>query len=82
MFVSMQSLMRYQGKNIILIRLRRLQLISDIGFLLSAIVLCLEQHMSLFSNLWKLILFIAVCLQLYTAFRIPHELKKEASKNI
>ena len=62
----------YKGKNFVLRRLYRQQQISLI-LLLMAGVLMIVWH----NNEWILCLAIAAFIQLYTAFRIPQEEKRE-----
>lgn len=84
-FTSMQMLMRYDGDDITLRRLRRQQVLSDFCFLLSAAAMVMQvmefgpfwaRHQA-----WMLCLAIGCVLQLYTAFRIPAEMEKQMRKN-
>lgn len=80
MFVPMQLMQRYEGSNFILRRLRRMQIISDVLFLLTGILMYLNGKFILnmyIRNEWMLALTVATILQLYTAFRIPAELDKD-----
>lgn len=80
MFVPMQLLQRYEGSNFILRRLRRMQIISDVLFLLTGMLMYLNGKFILnmyIRNEWMLALTVATILQLYTAFRIPAELDKD-----
>ena len=80
MFVPMQLLQRYEGSNFILRRLRRMQIISDVLFLLTGMLMYLNGKFILnmyIRNEWMLALTVATILQLYTAFRIPVELDKD-----
>ena len=62
----------YDGKNLIIRRLRRQQILGAV-LLVFAGVLMLVTH----NNEWILCLTIAAVLELYTAFRIPNELQKD-----
>lgn len=80
MFVPMQLLQRYDGSNFILRRLRRMQIISDVLFLATGMLMFLNGKFILnmyIRNEWMLALTVATILQLYTAFRIPVELEKD-----
>lgn len=78
-YASMQILMSYEGQNIIIRRLRRQQILSDVLLLVTAILLIMNTwHVGpIKGDLWKLTLTIAAVMQLYTAFRIPQELKRD-----
>lgn len=80
MFVPMQLMQRYDGSNFILRRLRRMQIISDVLFLATGMLMFLNGKFILnmyIRNEWMLALTVATILQLYTAFRIPVELEKD-----
>ena len=87
-FASMQMLQHYEGGNLIIRRLRRIMLISDVLFLFTAVLMFANQGNSLgldwiyylnyVKNNWVVLLLLAAILQLYTTFRIDHELEKEA----
>lgn len=89
-FTSMQMLQRYEGSNFTIRRLRRMMLISDFLFLLSALLmfanignfLGLSQvtYMNYIYNKWVITLLVAAILQLYSTHRIDKELAKEAKK--
>ncbi|MGL4852080.1 MAG: hypothetical protein ACRC3Z_05485 [Phocaeicola sp.] len=72
LFAYVQIVNGYKGKNLIVKRLRRQQIIGA-GLLVATGVLMLTTH----QNEWVLCMTIAAILQLYTAFRIPQELEKE-----
>lgn len=80
-FVSMQFLTRYEGNDLVIARLRRQQLISDVFFVLSGVVMMMQEFkygpMELRRNQWTIFLVAGCVLQLYTAFRIPSELEKQ-----
>ena len=89
-FASMQMLQRYEGTNFVIRRLRRIQLLSDVLFLLSALLMIANignflglsylTYIEYVYNKWVITLLIAAILQLYSIHRIDHELKKEAKK--
>lgn len=89
-FTSMQMLQRYDGNNFVIRRLRRMMLISDFLFLLSALLMFanianifgLSQiaYAQYVYNKWVITLLIAAILQLYSMHRIDQELAKEAKK--
>lgn len=89
-FVSMQFLQRYEGTNFVIRRLRRIMLISDFLFLLSALLMIANTgnflgldyitYINYVYNKWVITLLIAAILQLYSTHRITHELEKEAKK--
>lgn len=72
LFAYTQVMDRYEGKNLIIRRLRRQQILGA-ALLVFAGVLMLVTH----NNEWVLCLTIAAIIELYTAFRIPNELEKE-----
>jgi hypothetical protein len=89
-FVSMQMLQRYDGQNFTIRRLRRIMLLSDVLFLVSAVLMFAGQrnifglsHITFLQyvyNKWVVTLLIAAILQLYTTHRIGNELEQEAKK--
>lgn len=86
-FASMQMLQRYEGKNVTVRRLRRMMLISDVLFLVAALLMFANQgnvfglshitYVQYIYNKWVVVLLIAAILQLYSSHRIGHELQKE-----
>lgn len=89
-FVLMQLEQRYDGQNVVIIRLRRIQLIADVLFILSGILMIDSHYMllkPLFSsytdyiqyvyNKWIMTLLIAAILEIYTVHRLSSELEKE-----
>lgn len=62
----------YDGHNIVLKRLKKQQLIGSILLVTTGILMIVTHH-----NEWILCLSVSAVLQLYTAFRIPHEEEKE-----
>lgn len=82
LFASMQVLARYEGNNFVLRRLRRQQIIGALLLVLSGAAMFANLHGIIYfrHNEWLALLVIAAVLELYTAFRIPQELKKEQKK--
>jgi hypothetical protein len=74
-FSSMQMLQRYEGQNFVIRRLRRMMLLSDVLFLVSAVLMFVSNHRD-----WVVSLLVAALLQLYSIHRIGSELEKEAKK--
>lgn len=76
----MQMLQRYDGKNLVIKRLRRIQVFSDLALILSGMAMLLPYFNLYYGhrNEWLAFFAIGVFLQLYTAFRIPTEIDKEA----
>ena len=72
MFGAMQMLDRYTGKNLVLRRLRRQQLLGATALMLTGVLMLTCKH-----NEWILCLLIGCLVELYTAFRIPQEYEKE-----
>ena len=89
-FASMQMLQRYEGSNFVIRRLRRIQLVSDVFFLLSGLLMIANKgnflgisyitYIEYVYNKWVITLLIAALLQLYSTHRIGNELEKEAKK--
>ena len=89
-FASMQMLQRYEGTNFVIRRLRRIQLLSDVLFLFSGLLMLAHKgnflglshitYMEYVYNKWVITLLVAAILQLYTTHRLGHELEKEAKK--
>lgn len=71
-FAYTQVMDRYEGKNIIIKRLRRQQILGASLLVFTGVVMILCKH-----NEWIACLTIASVMELYTAFRIPQELEKE-----
>ena len=78
-----QMLRRYEGKNMTIIRLRRQEIIGALLLMVSAILMLVSSFrlLPLQGGEWKVCLSIAVVFELYTAFRLPQELDKEARNN-
>ena len=86
-FASMQMLQRYDGPSVTIRRLRRIMLLSDVLFLVSAVLMFASQrnflgidyitYIQYVYNKWVVTLLIAAILQLYSTHRIGSELAKE-----
>ena len=72
MFAYVQVMSRYEGKNLIVRRLRRQQILGAVLLVFAGVLMFVTRH-----NEWVLCLTVAAILELYTAFRIPSELEKE-----
>ena len=72
MFAYVQVMSRYEGKNLIVRRLRRQQILGAVLLVFAGVLMFVTKH-----NEWVLCLTVAAILELYTAFRIPSELEKE-----
>ena len=73
LFAYVQVMMgRYDGKNLIIRRLRRQQIIGAILLVFAGVLMFTSKR-----NEWIVCLTIAAVLQLYTAYRIPSEMEKE-----
>lgn len=72
MFAYVQVMSRYEGKNLIVRRLRRQQILGAVLLVSAGVLMFVTKH-----NEWVLCLTVAAILELYTAFRIPSELEKE-----
>ncbi len=90
LFSIIQAMQIYEGKSFVIHRLKRLQYVADLFFVLSGISMVdtvyafmrhwfanYETYITLFYNKWVLLLLIAAVLELYTTHRISHELKRE-----
>lgn len=72
MFAYVQVMSRYEGKNLIVRRLRRQQILGAVLLVFAGVLMFVTRH-----NEWVLCLTVAAILELYTAFRISSELEKE-----
>ena len=89
-YTAMQMQQRYEGNNFTIRRLRRIMLLSDVLFLVSALLMFASQgnsfglshitYLQYVYNKWVITLLIAAILQLYSSHRISQELEKEAKK--
>ena len=86
-FTAMQMKQRYDGQNVTIRRLRRMMLISDVLFLVSALRMFASQrnvfgldhitYLQYVYQKWVVTLLIAAILQLYSFHRLGQELAKE-----
>ena len=84
-FASVQILQRYDGDNFTVRRLRRIMLLSDVLFLVAAVLMFAGQgnplglsqivYVQYVYQKWVVVLLIAAVLQLYTTHRIGSELQ-------
>lgn len=91
-FVLMQLKQGYEGDNIVIRRLRNIVVMSDIFFLLSAVLMFANMdnlfgfpilfYVQYIHNNWVIALLVAAILQLYSSHRIGRELNKEAQKTL
>ena len=72
MFAYVQVMSRYEGKNLIIRRLRRQQILGAVLLVFADVLMFMSKQ-----NEYVLCLTVAAILELYTAFRIPSELEKE-----
>lgn len=89
-FSSMQMIQCYDGQSITIRRLRRIMLMSDVLFLVAAVLMFASQgnpmgfnqitYVQYVYQKWVVILLIAAVFQLYATHRIASELEKEAKK--
>ncbi len=75
MFAYVQVMSGYEGKNIIIRRLRRQQIIGATLLVVAVVMMILWKR-----NEWVVCLTIAAVLEMYTVFRIPQEEEKEKNK--
>jgi hypothetical protein len=88
MFAAMQLRQRYEGNVITIRRLRRMIIISDILFLVAALLMFANQsnflgldyllYIKYVRNNWVVVLLVAAILQLYASHRMASELEKHA----
>ena len=75
MFAYVQVMSGYEGKNIIIRRLRRQQIIGATLLVVAGVMMILWKR-----NEWVVCLTIAAVLEMYTVFRITQKEKKEKNK--
>jgi hypothetical protein len=90
LFAAMQMRQSYEGNNFTIRRLRRIQLTSDVFFMLAGLLMLANQsnffginlllYIKYVHNNWIIVLLVAAILQLYASHRIANELEKEAKK--
>jgi len=90
LFCLMQSMQTYEGTDFVVRRLKRIQAVANIFFMLAGILMADTAYMffrPLFDssiayvdylyNKWVVLLLIAALLEIYTMHRIDHEMKKD-----
>lgn len=90
LFCLMQSMQTYEGTDFVVRRLKRIQAVANIFFMLAGILMVDTAYMffrPLFDssiayvdylyNKWVVLLLIAALLEIYTMHRIDHEMKKD-----
>lgn len=93
MFTLMQSMQTYEGSNFVIRRLKRIQAVANIFFMLAGILMVDTAYMffrPLFNssiayidflyNKWVVLLLIAAFLEIYSMHRIDTEMKKDKSQ--
>lgn len=89
-FAYIQYEQTYDGRNLTIKRLRRIQLAGDFFFVLAGLMMIEDKFMFIkldflyyvqyIHNNWVVILLCAAIIELYTTHRINNELNKEAKK--
>ena len=93
LFATVQLMQTFEGDNITIKRLKRIQDLSDILFIVAGIILTdtvygffrdffsnYENYVTYLYNKWVVVLFLATLLELYTVHRIDYELSKKNIK--
>ena len=93
LFSVIQAMQIYEGKSLVIIRLKKIQNVANILFVLAGISMVdtvysfilrwfenPQIYYSFFSGKWIVLMLIAALLELYTTHRISAELKKEIAK--
>ena len=85
-FSCMQMLQRYEGKSLTIRRLRSIQVAADMLFILTGFFMLLPfmgiyhipvLEITTWRNEWLVLLIMGAILELYSTFRLAHELEKE-----
>ena len=89
-FAYMQYEQTYEGRNLTIRRLRRIQLAGDAFFILAGLMMIEDKFMFVkldflyyvqyIHNNWVVILLCAAIIEMYTTHRINNELNKETKK--
>lgn len=84
LFASMQMNATYDGRNFTVARLRRQQILGSLALVLAAVAMTAQNLGYNFyrHNEWVVCVLIGAVLQLYTAIRIPQELRKEKQQHV
>ena len=93
LFATVQLMQTFEGDNITIKRLKRIQDLSDILFIIAGIILVdtvygffrdffsnYENYVTYLYNKWVIVLFLATLLELYTVHRNDYELSKKNIK--
>jgi hypothetical protein len=93
LFATVQLMQTFEGDNITIKRLKKIQDLSDILFIIAGIILVdtvygffrdffsnYENYVTYLYNKWVIVLFLATLLELYTVHRIDYELSKKNIK--
>ena len=82
MFSTMQMMNKYMGKNPVIRRLCRQQIIGSLLFLVAGFAMfsSLLKKGPFLADEWLIFLAMGTVFQVYTAFRIPAEINKENKK--
>ena len=82
LFALMQLQQRYDGRNLVILRLRRQQLFGATAWMLAALAMMAQtlgyrfvQH-----NEWVICLLVGIVLELYTTLRLSAEFEKEKKR--
>lgn len=78
LFTLMQLRAEYLGRDVVVVRLRRQQMLSCVLFIVAAMLMSMQTYQYGFArrNEWVVALAIGCLLQVYTAWRIPAALSK------
>ncbi len=92
-FTTMQLMQTYEGRDMTIRRLKRIQGLADLLFVIAGILMCDNVHgflRPMFSNMtdyinyvfnkWVILLLIAAILEVYTVHRLDRELSKKNIK--
>ena len=93
LFATVQLMQTFEGDNITIKRLKKIQDLSDILFIIAGIILVdtvygffrdffsnYENYVTYLYNKWVIVLFLATLFELYTVHRIDYELSKKNIK--
>ena len=93
LFSVIQSMQTYEGKSTVIHRLKRIQNVANILFIFAGISMVdtvytftekwlgnPQLFYSIFYGKWIVVMLVASILELYTTFRISHEMKGEECK--
>ena len=90
-FVLMQLKQSYEGNNVVIRRLRRMVVASDLFFVITAVLMFANinnlfgldrlSYLQYVRNNWVVTLLIAALLQLYSNHRLGKELSEEQKKS-